>query len=766
MDKETAKLMAAEQKAFGISPGFKSYSPAPFGSMNQQSTSRQGMEDNEFWWRENFIKTGPMCLRSLWDQGAPIYTAPTGKTIEYFFFFNIGIANYVAIFLSDGTAVQINTNTTAQTTISATANNFYNGGQLPVCGQWGSQYLIIANNITSNSYWIWDDSVLYGAGGLGPQIDIIDGGSGYSSAPSVLAFSNSGTGATFTATISDGSVVAVNVTNPGTGFQPGELVQLIFSGGGSDTAARAQAVLTSVTVGSISVLSGGSGYTSPLVTITGGGGTGATAVATETGGVITSITVTAPGSGFTSTPTVTITDGGPGTGATAIAVLNPGSIASITLIDGGTGYASTPAITITGGGGTGATATADINVGGAINSISVTDAGTGYTSVPDVVIQDSINRAAAATATLMPFGVSGSSIETFQQRVWLPFPNQQGSQVNGGTFLVSAPGSLTDFATSDGGLIFTSTDSFLRKQYTNIKQSNGYLYPFADSSVNVISNVQTQGNPLLTTFNNQNVDPQTGTSWRDSLQDFSRSIIFANVFGVFGLYCGAVTKLSAKMDEIFNTAVFNGTGVLPTSAVANIFSMKVYLLNMTITDPFSHNQRTIMLGWDEKEWFIVSQASQFTRIGTQEIDSDMAAWGTDGNSFYPLFNFPSALTTKKLSTKLYGQNNFLIQKESMGIYAQVQDLSPAQSGVAFASLSVDAEHGVYPIPDIATFPACPAPYYAVESMGSGDVTGTNLGLTLSSNSLDFTVNYLGLGYIEVSSLAMSSTNIQGQISTQ
>lgn len=70
----------------------------------------------------------------------------------------------------------------------------------------------------------------------------------------------------------------------------------------------------------ISVVSGGSGYTSPTVTITGGGGNGAVATATVEGGTIGAITVINGGTGYTSIPALDITDP-TGTGASAIAGL-------------------------------------------------------------------------------------------------------------------------------------------------------------------------------------------------------------------------------------------------------------------------------------------------------------------------------------------------------------------------------------------------------------------------------------------------------------
>lgn len=765
IDPNIKKQMAEEQKFFGLSPGLKVYSPYPFGSMNQQD-SRQGIEDVDFYWNENFLKVGKANLRTAWDQGSPLYTATDGLTIVYFFFFNIGATNYVAVFLSDGTVVQVNSSTGVQTIISSTSGTFYIGGQLPICGQWGSQYLLIANNFNSNNYWIWDSFTLYSSGGLAPQVTITNSGSGYSSPPTITFFGGQGSGAIATATVTAGAVTAVQIINSGSGYKPGDVVQLQFSGGGSNNGAILTPVLTPTSVAHISLLAGGEDYTSGVtVNITGGGGAGATATATQVGGVISSVTLTAAGAGYTSMPTISFSDS-TGTGAIAQLLLTETTIASVTVTNGGNGFPTAPTLTFLGGGGTGATATATMS-GESISAVNVTAPGSGFTSVPALIVETGVNNSANATASLMPFGISGSSLETFQSRVWICYPFQSGNNITGGQFNVSAPGSITDFAASDGGVQFTSTDSFLRAQFTNIKQSNGYLYPIGDSSVSVISNVQTSGALPVTTFNYQNTDPQTGTSWRDSVAAYSRTVLFANPFGVFGLYGGAVTKISKKMDNIFNNAVFpDAGGITPSSSIANLFSIKVFLLNMTVTDPFTKQTRTVMLGWDEQNWYIFSQASQFTFIGTQEVNSNLLSWGTDSKSLYPMFNFPSVLIQKKLSSKLYGQDKFLIQKEPMGVYLQVQDLSTDQSGVAITSLTIDTEGGVYNVPSIPAIPTATPPYYPIVSIGTGDIYGDNVGFTITSMSADFAIQYIGCSYIETGSIAMGNNPIASTLPTE
>ena len=77
----------------------------------------------------------------------------------------------------------------------------------------------------------------------------------------------------------------------------------------------------------------------------------------------------------------------------------------------------------------------------------------------------------------IPTAIGGTAIETYQGRVWI---------ANGPTITYSAPGSVYDFSSADGGGNFTSTDSFLRVSYIQLKQTNGFLYLIGDSSVNYI----------------------------------------------------------------------------------------------------------------------------------------------------------------------------------------------------------------------------------------------------------------------------------------
>jgi hypothetical protein len=766
------KLSAVASKELGLPPGLKFASPWPFAGMNQQD-ARTAIDDKEFFWVENYLLTGNASLRTLWDIGQELYTSPAGKTIVYFAWYNIGPTYYVAVFLSDGTAVQVQQSNGAVTTISSAPNTFYSGGQLPFAVQSGAQYLLICNNITPNSYWIWDGSVLYSAGTIGPyQIgDLTDSGTGYSSVPTVTAFGGTGSGVAITASIANGAVVSLQVTNPGTGYSPSDVVQLAFTGGGSDSSAILQSVLTAGAIGDVELISGGSGYTGvPTVSFTGGGGgSGAAATAIVTGGAVTGVTLTNPGSGYTATPTVVFSGGG-GSGASAVAVLSSDSVASVTVINGGSGFIGTPTLTFSGGGGTGATATANI-ASGAITSVTVTNGGLGYSAPPSVVVSPGQNNAAAGSIDVMPFGVSGTSLETFLSRIWVSAPAANGTQQSASTFLVSASDSLTDFSTADGGLLFSSSDRFLRAGYTALHQSNGYLYPIGDSSVDVISNVQTSGTPVATTFNYQNTSAQVGGTWRDTIQDFGQSVLFANANGVQGLYGGSVRRVSGKVNNIFDTAFqLNPTtgvretlpgGVTPSSAVANIHTIPVYLMLMSIIDPNTQGQRNILIGWDEKNWLAASQTVNLIFIGTQEQNSVMTAWGTDGNILAPLFSKQSSTLQKTLVTKLYGGEREMVQRQTRTVHYRATDKSTAQAGVALTGALEGAGYqtqiGIYnppppiysaanPVQPNFTAPDGTAPSWNGEA---ANVPGSAIGATITSTSPDFVLSGLSISYTEV-----------------
>lgn len=590
----------------GPSPTWKFFDLQDFGGLNTLSP-RQSIEDNEFAWLENFFPIARGNLRTLYGKGAAAYTAPAGRTIVFHFFYVLQGTPYAFVCLDNGTAIQVNLNTLANTTISGVANTFYSGSQLPACVQWGRKYLQIVNNNATSSYYIWDGTVLYGPGSLGPQVTITNGGSGYTSAPTAAFFGGSGSGATGTATITNGSVTGVTITNPGTGYTVNDgTVQIQFTGGGN-----------------------------------------------------------------------------PSRVAKLTAVLTAGAISSVTVTDGGAGYLSAPTLTVVGGGGAGATLTASIS-GGAVTSVTVTAGGSNYTSVPTIIASGGGNTSATATVSLMPFGIQGTTIENFSGHTWI-------GNKDSNTF--SASNDPANFLISAGAGSYSSNDGFLKNSFVRFIQSNSYLYTIADSSLNSFNNVVTAGSPPITTFNNTNADAQVGTVWRDSAQIYGSTFSLGNSSGFYLVYGGVPQKISEPLNGMFASAILPSTGNGISSAVGTIFGIKVLMFLMTVLDPFTGDltPKLVCFEAERKKWFVASQEVTLTYIATQEVNSVLTAWGTDGNSLFPLFQTPSATLVKKGLTKLWNGDSYLWNKQFLRVYSQVAD----QSGGSGASITymVNTEQG-------------------------------------------------------------------------
>jgi hypothetical protein len=284
----------------------------------------------------------------------------------------------------------------------------------------------------------------------------------------------------------------------------------------------------------------------------------------------------------------------------------------------------------------------------------------------------------------MPTAIGGTTIEIYTGRVWIG---------NGPVITFSSPGSVIDFSSANGGGNFTSTDSFLRVAFIGLRQTNGFLYLVADSSVNYISGVQTSGSPPVTTFTNQNSDPEVGSPWPGTIDVFSRNILFANAFGAQVSYGGAVAKISEALDGVYNTAS-NFGNIVPSAAKAIIFGKKCWVLLLPIIDPISGQQvNKLFLTRDPpgKVWWATTQDLALSIIQFQEINSVLTAWGTDGIGIFQLFKQPSTVFQKIAQTKLWDKpGGYQLTKfvsRLWGIVQYYSFLSPA------LSISLDTEAG-------------------------------------------------------------------------
>jgi hypothetical protein len=220
---------------------------------------------------------------------------------------------------------------------------------------------------------------VYGGTGINAIVDVMmgvdvillqSGGSNYQVPPLVIITGSATRQAQAQARIQNGSVVRVDVWDPGVGYT--QVPQVSFTCG---SGATAQAILVPTGVQFVDVTNGGSGYvTPPSVSIQGGGGAGAQAEAIIQDGEVIQINVTDPGSGYTSTPQVIISGN-----ATAQVSLFSTPVDRIELTTEGENYVLAPTVVIDGD----AQALAMLTPT-EVRDITVTASGSDYSSDPQV----------------------------------------------------------------------------------------------------------------------------------------------------------------------------------------------------------------------------------------------------------------------------------------------------------------------------------------------------------------------------------------------
>lgn len=702
--------------------GFPSnFQPLVFETFNGLNTKapRPGIRDSECSWIDGFMPIGPNNIRTLYGTGTPIANLSQNGGVVWFGFGNIADTKYCYILSGAGALLTVNLDTLAGGTILA-PGSIKDPDTFFAFSQWGSQYALFGTD-QLNGYWLWDGTNVYTAGTIGPQVTVTQSGQGYSNEPNyTVVTTGNGTGVGLDFELQNGQVSQVTVTNPGTGFGVYDFTTVYLTDGGTDSSAIVSALTPTTphqgggSLAEVYVIAGGTGYTGYAYAFigSGGGGSGASISLSIQNGTITGAAIVTPGSGYRIAPQIAIRDPGVnlgggssipgGSGGQIGCTIAFGQITTYAIASGGNNYRSPPTVTVMGDG-TNATAIATVQ-DGQVTAIIPTNYGSGYTK--GVAVLTGGNNAGNIALRAMPFGISGTTLEVYDNYVWDSNGGARATFPPKNRTIFSAPNSPVDFG--DGGGAFQSTDSFLKVGVKNLKQSNGFLYLIADSSINYISNVQTTSAgssnvPAIptTTFGNLNVDPQIGTPWPASVQVFQRNIVFANTIGVYASYGGAVKKVSEPLDGFYSKANIYGPTNNFSSAVAQIFGIPVYMLLLPIVSPFSGQHENKLLMWDGTRWFTSGQDRQLTFIATAEYNSILTAYGTDGTFIFPLFTDPSTAFIKVFQSKLYSSPGYFTTKIARSLSGIFNTYIYDGNGIL---VSIDSEAGLGVVNAIQTVP--------------------------------------------------------------
>ena len=197
-----------------------------------------------------------------------------------------------------------------------------------------------------------------------------------------------GVTATATATIVDGGVRLVSITNRGTGYTSAPVVKFSAAPTGGTTAVGIATMIGNIVdlcgpdpsklrVQGVDLSNVGSGYTTPPgVSFIGGGGSGAAATTILGDGILDQINIQNGGSNYFEVPIVSVSPPASGlaTAKVKAVVSAAGTISDFYIIDAGIGYTAAPTITIS--------APTRTGVGGTfIKGETITGSATGTTAI-------------------------------------------------------------------------------------------------------------------------------------------------------------------------------------------------------------------------------------------------------------------------------------------------------------------------------------------------------------------------------------------------
>lgn len=650
-------MASAEQK--------KSYEVIKqFKGINTQA-NRTAIEAEEFAWLENAQPIGYGNLKIV-PTYSNVYTSTGNAVVQssnivFFSSVNLGTVDYLTFFLADGSATyyEIQTKTTGQI---APAGTFSANASMNITQWYNTECLILDPNY---GYFTWNGNNTVAVGAVG-VIAITNPGSGYNTAPSVVISGPDQTG----------------------GIQANAVTSLVSGGN---------------TVGSISIVTGGSGYTNAAnltVTLSGGGGSGAAAVA-----------------GLLSFATGTV---------------------QINVIDGGAGYTGyTTPVTISGGGGTGAAGTAIIS-GNTITQVVMTNPGTGYTNSANITVSVTGNAVLQAVVNTN----TNTGIASFSGRVWI---------ASGRTVTYSAAGEYSDFTSVSAGSL-QLTDSTLHGNIQQLLAANDFLYIFGDSSINVFSNVQVNSSGI-TLFTNTNVSASVGTQLQFAIIPYFRSVLFMNNYGVYALVGSTTTKLSAPLDGIFpnidfTSPVYSGQ-VIINNILCAAFNFRYY------DAEFTQSYRYIQAVFFDKKWFLTSQDNALQFITSVPVVGEDTLFGTTNNTLYQLYGDATDSINSIVQTALLPMTDPIRTKQALKFAIE----ATLTNGGAF-EVTVDSEYGPSPpyyLTNTVTwynYSGTIIPWINYSSQviswtyGTGyqlyksdaQQWGKYIGLTMTSNSAAFVVN--------------------------
>ncbi len=278
------------------------------------------------------------------------------------------------------------------------------------------------------------------------NVNIVDGGWGYTNTPAVHLIGGGGSGAGAVAVVSNGVVTGFTITSNGSGYT--NAPQVVIDPPYIFNPVLAIAPMSFLTFSNLSV--SGSYQLQRLASWY---WTNQPVSFTATNNVYTQMVagVAGPGNYRLALSPVPAQ-------AFASPVVSYGYVVHATVTSGGSGYVTSPPVSFSGGAGSNAAAISQIS-GGVVTNISITNPGSGYTNTPTIIIGQP--PAAAVAPTVLPvMRVDAASLAPYDnyQVQFAPNLNSTWGNWSGGLFTSTA-------TTNSQYLFITNGLGYFRLQY-------------------------------------------------------------------------------------------------------------------------------------------------------------------------------------------------------------------------------------------------------------------------------------------------------------
>ena len=487
---------------------------------------------------------------------------------------------------------------------------------------------------------------------------------------------------------------------------------------------------------------------------------------------MTSITVTSGGSGFTSAPAISFTGGGSGSGATAASTIGGSGVLTIALTNPGSGYSFNDTLTVVFSGGqtvltinsgtyntsTGAvsltmSASTSLGVGATITVFALTGTGafaslagtftttagtTGttvnYTTASGLgtaaITGGSLVNGTFATATahVWPFVPAGTTLAVFQGRVWL-----------GGGRLLQYTGTqgFDDFNSANASGSLTISDTDLVHAITALRNYNNYLFIMGDQSVKQIGNISLNQAGNVTLFTILTLSSDQGTIYPQSCGSFNRVFMFVNSNGVYAVFGSSVQKISDDMDGIFKLLDLTQP---PQAAIADINEIHNIMFLVRYKDPLA-STRSIMLTFTGKKWFVTSQDNSLKTITTASTlaSGKTLTFGSSGGDITQILGDPTTAVVFKAQSSLTHHGNAVQRKRT-----QRAGWALTGTGTGSITVTLESDEGSQSSSQniVNGFQA------SLFANNPGNVTGRYLGMTITGTLAGFTLTNMAIEYQE------------------